>query len=253
MQNESAWEASKFSLDARGSWRANRSAVPVTSRLITDRVAKAYSELIAKHARGRLADIGCGDAPLYGMYRNLVDDVVCIDWEASRHEARHVDEFIDLNSDFDIGSGCFDTIVATDVLEHLCEPDYFFNACARALRPSGKLIIGVPFMYWIHEAPHDYHRYTRYSLEYMLQKVELTGLSVEPYGGAPEIVSDIVTKGLGGMVRPLATVVYHVFNAFLAFGPVQRLSEKSSAVMPLGYAVVAQKQGVASNEREREH
>lgn len=240
MKNESAWSESKYARNRKGEWRANGDVVPVTSRLITNRVAEAYSRLIAEHARGRLADIGCGDAPLYGMYRPFVDDVFCVDWENSPHQAQHIDAYVDLNSAFDIGEGAFDTVIATDVIEHLCEPGYFFSACARALRPGGKMLVGAPFMYWIHEAPHDYHRYTRYSLEYMLHKAGLRCVSLEAYGGAPEVLSDILTKGLGAF-RPMATISYHLLNGLLAFGPVRRMSAKSGAVMPLGYALVAEK------------
>ena len=240
MKNESAWTESKYARNRKGEWKANNAVVPVTSRLITNRTAQAYGRLIVQHARGRLADIGCGEAPLYGMYRPFVDDVFCVDWEDSLHKALHVDAYVDLNAAFDIGEGAFDTIVATDVIEHLCEPGYFFSACARALKPGGKMLLGVPFMYWIHEAPHDYHRYTRYCLEYMVHKAGLKCISLEAYGGTPEVLSDILTKGAGAF-RPMATVSYHLLNWLLAFGPVKRISARSCAVMPLGYTLVAEK------------
>ena len=240
MRNENAWAVSKYAPDGKGRWRANGAEVPVTSRLITNRVAEVYAQMIGLHARGQLADISCGNAPLYEMYRPLVDDIVCIDWEATRHTSVYVDKFVDLNSTFDIGEKSFDTIIATDVIEHLCEPHQFFSACASALRPKGKLLIGVPFLYWIHEAPHDYHRYTRHGLEYMLHKAGLKCVSLEPYGGGPEVLSDILTKGLGGF-RPAATAAHHLLSWVLACPPVKRMSSKSSEAMPLGYVVVAEK------------
>lgn len=244
MQNEATWEATKFLPDSNGGWKSNPSAVPVTSRLITNRVARAYSAMIEKYAKGRLVDIGCGAAPLYEMYRPYIRDVTCVDWETSRHSSSYVDKFVDLNTPFDLGESEYDTILATDVIEHLREPRLFISSCARALRPNGSLLIGAPFMYWIHEAPHDYHRYTRYGLEYMIEEAGLQCLSLEAYGGAPEVLSDILTKGLG-VWRPLAAISYHVTNWLLTTPPVKRMSDKSKEAMPLGYTLVAQKPGEA--------
>lgn len=32
------------------------------------------------------------------------------------------------------------------------------------------MVLQVPFMWWVHEAPYDYYRYTRFGLIYMLEK-----------------------------------------------------------------------------------
>src|SRR5688572_15710146 len=165
MRNEAQWKQTKFARDGRGRWRANRSEVPITSRLVADLAAAAYAEAIETHASGRLADLGCGMVPLYGVYRGKVVDIVCIDWPRSPHGSTHVDHFADLNAPLDLDPASFDTVIATDVIEHLHAPQALFASAARVLKRGGKLIIGVPFLYWIHEAPHDYFRCTRFSLE----------------------------------------------------------------------------------------
>jgi len=63
-----------------------------------------------------------------------------------------------------------DTVTLFQVLEHIAEPQQLLDEVYRILKPGGRLIITVPFMWHIHEAPHDYYRYTRYGLEYMLRK-----------------------------------------------------------------------------------
>lgn len=74
-------------------------------------------------------------------------------------------------------------MVAFHVIEHLPEPREFLAECYRLLRPGGALFITVPFMWEVHEAPHDYYRFTRYGLDFLLEQAgfvdrdirELTG------------------------------------------------------------------------------
>ena len=86
MKNPDRWVAGKFEL-ARDGWRASRDSALVSagSRLYVELLARALSDAISTHAHGRLADLGCGDAPLYGMYKDRASEVVCVDWSQSRH------------------------------------------------------------------------------------------------------------------------------------------------------------------------
>ena len=240
MRNVEAWVQSKFERDANGRWRASRREVPVTSRLMVDLVAAAYADAIATHATGRLADLGCGKAPLYGMYRDKASAVVCVDWPGSLHGALHVDTFADLNAPLALDADSYDTIIATDVIEHLHTPEALFASAARALKSGGKLIVGVPFLYWVHEAPHDFHRYTRFALEKLTTDASLTVVSLAPFAGAPEVIADLTTKTLSGR-RGLARIAYATTRALLSLGAVKKLSARTSETMPMGYILVAQK------------
>ena len=240
MRNEAAWKETKFTRDRRGRWRASRANIPITSRLVGDLAASAYARAIETHARGRLADLGCGTVPLYGMYKSRVTDVTCIDWGNSLHDSEHIDMLADLNARLDIAPESFDTVIASDVIEHLSAPQIFFDSTARILKSGGKLIIGVPFLYWIHEAPHDYFRYTRFGLEKLARDAGLTIVSLVSYGGSPEVLSDIATKSVGRR-SGLAWPVYWLTRAMLALPPVKFLSSRTRESMPMGYVLVAEK------------
>jgi SAM-dependent methyltransferase len=144
-------------------------------RFIADITAQWYERAIRAQARGRLLDLGCGDVPLYGVYRDLVQEHICINWANSLHPSIHLDFAVDLGGKLPFEDGSFDTILVTDVLEHLAEPAGAMCETAGILRLGGKLIIGVRFFYWIHEEPHDYHWYTEFALQRMCQ---LSGLSI---------------------------------------------------------------------------
>jgi len=69
----------------------------------------------------------------------------------------------------DFGGRTFDVIVLSEVLEHVRAPHLAVENIRAALRDGGRLILTVPFLFPIHERPHDYYRYTRYGLEYLLR------------------------------------------------------------------------------------
>jgi hypothetical protein len=96
MRNPERWLPSKYVLRA-GRLRAtrNRSELGVGSRLIADLVAARYDEYLPRFAKGRLVDLGCGKAPLFGSYRNLVSGSP-VDWPQSAHLGLHVDAEVDL-------------------------------------------------------------------------------------------------------------------------------------------------------------
>ncbi len=51
----------------------------------------------------------------------------------------------DLNDDFSLGrEGTFDTIVASEIIEHLENPRHFARQCYRLLRDGGKVVLSTP-------------------------------------------------------------------------------------------------------------
>ena len=57
-----------------------------------------------------------------------------------------------------------------DVLEHLPNPDRCLSELHRVIKPGGSLTIQVPFLYPLHDAPLDFHRWTRFGLSNAAQR-----------------------------------------------------------------------------------
>ena len=57
------------------------------------------------------------------------------------------------------------------MLEHVFDPDDFLKEINRVMKPGGKLLITVPFVWDEHEQPYDYARYSSFGLEYLLKKI----------------------------------------------------------------------------------
>lgn len=252
MRNEDAWRPTKF-VRVNGRYRASRDPKHVApgSRLITDRLALAYEQALLAHARGALLDLGCGQVPLYAIYQPLTTEVVCIDW-AERGAVAHLDYAADLNQPIPLSDARFDTVLATDVLEHIARPAHLFGEITRLLREGGKLIAGVPFLYWIHEEPHDYYRYTEFALQKLCEDNGLVALETEPYGGGPEVAIDTLLKlsahgrfGASLLGRWATEGISVVAQVALRTRLVRRLSRATARTLPLGYCLVATKRGHA--------
>lgn len=243
MKNPEAWVETKFIQTEQGlSPSSDVSKVSRGSRFIAHILARVYEPLIANHATGDLLDAGCGYAPLYGVYKDKVRSVTLLDWPDSRHQNELVDLHCDLNGRWDsVGDDLFSTILATDVIEHIQDPLLFFKEAARVLQPGGKILIGAPFMYWIHEEPHDYFRYTEFSLRKFCKESGLVVNHLQPYGGAIEVLCDVSAKLIASKFAAFSNIHFALSKAFYESSLGERLRKSTSHKFPLGYILIAEK------------
>ena len=250
MKVPSGWTESKFvAHPGTGVLRGSRNPyeVCIGSRLVTDRVGAFFTRSIPNHAHGRLLDLGCGRAPLLGYYASFVETVTLVDWGNSFHVNPMLDLVADLNRPLNLTSDSFDTVILSDVLEHIAEPHELMREISRVLRSDGGvLLLSVPFFYPIHEEPFDFQRYTNYALTRMCTNAGLVVIDISPIGGLPEILVDITSKishQLPFAGRSIAALVQAAGSWVLKRRIVRSASERSSARFPLGYSLVAVKTG----------
>ncbi|MHB2025444.1 MAG: class I SAM-dependent methyltransferase [Elusimicrobiota bacterium] len=144
----------------------------------------AIKHILNKHAetlayKGRVVDLGCGEAPYKDAILKVADEYIGVDWANTMHNQKNVDVFADLTKRLPFDDNYADTVISFEVLEHLPEPDFFLSECNRILRPQGRLFLLAPFLWQEHEAPHDYFRYTQYGLKYLLEKNGFSQIAIE--------------------------------------------------------------------------
>lgn len=61
----------------------------------------------------------------------------------------------------------YDFVIIPEVLEHLHSPKSAIDVIYKCLNSNGKIIATVPFVFPIHDAPHDYYRYTIFGIKEM--------------------------------------------------------------------------------------
>ena len=246
MKSKEIWKPSKYIYHKNKLIASrDRKEVGVGSRLIADLVANAYEENLKKHAKGQLLDLGCGHVPLYAAYKNYITKNICVDWENTAHKNVYLDFVCDITKPLPFSDEEFDTIILSDVLEHIAEPELLLKELARILSPGGKVLINVPFYYWLHEQPHDYYRYTEFALKRFINQVNLKLIYLNPIGGAPEVLADIVSKNflnLRIIGRPLAIFTQWIAMMFIKTKFGARQSTKTASSFPFGYFLIAEKE-----------
>ncbi len=92
--------------------------------------------------------------------------------------------------------GVFAAAINVVTLEHLCEPARALAEIARTLEPGGRLLLAAPHEWEVHQAPHDYFRYTRHGLQYLLEKAGFEAIEIHAAGGYFRLVARRLLNGL---------------------------------------------------------
>ncbi len=106
-----------------------------------------------------------------------------------------LDVLADLTS-LPFASNRFDACINIVTLEHVREPACAVAELARILKPGGRVLIIVPHEWEVHQAPHDYYRYTRYGMRYLLDKAGFHAVHIYPVGGYFRLLSRRLLNGL---------------------------------------------------------
>ena len=90
----------------------------------------------------------------------------------------------------------FDASINIVTLEHVREPACALREIARTLKPGGRLLLIVPHEWEVHQAPHDYFRYTRHGVAYLLDKAGFNDCRILAAGGYFRLCSRRLLNGL---------------------------------------------------------
>lgn len=135
---------------------------------------------------GKLLDIGCGKMPYrnYILENSKVKNYIGLDIE----NALEYDKFIKPDFVWDgkmmpFENECFDCAFGTEVLEHCPEPESVLKEVYRVLKKDGVFFFTVPFLWNLHEVPHDEYRYTPFSLQRHLKNAGFKDIEIKALGG----------------------------------------------------------------------
>lgn len=146
------------------------------------RISDKFIELNKQYYKGTLVDLGCGESPYESYFLQYSDKYIGVDWENTSHNSKAT-ILSDLNNSINLDNNSADTIVSFSVMEHLYNPQQFLNESFRILKKDSHIILQVPWQWHIHEAPHDYFRYTPFGLEYMLKKSGFKEIKISAQSG----------------------------------------------------------------------
>lgn len=155
--------------------------VYVAKKYIADALRRALPRL-----SGTVLDIGCGEMP----YRDLIlsapsraERYVGLDLEGGEYAMRRSPDVFWNGREIPLGPASVDCALAIEVLEHCPEPGSVLAEAFRVLRPGGLFFFTVPFLWPLHDVPHDEYRYTPFALERLLRTAGFDDISVAAQGG----------------------------------------------------------------------
>ncbi|MBX3048312.1 MAG: methyltransferase domain-containing protein [Anaerolineales bacterium] len=76
----------------------------------------------------------------------------------------------------------FDVVLCAEVLEHVIAPPAVLHQTWRILKPGGRLIVTVPFLFRQHADPSDYGRYTEWYWRAHLERLGFENIQIEKQG-----------------------------------------------------------------------
>lgn len=144
---------------------------------------------IAPSLSGRLLDFGCGSKPYKSLFTKVSEYIgVDIENEGHDHETEDVDFYYD-GVTLPFEQEMFDSILCSEVLEHVPDIDTTLSELNRVLVLGGKLLITVPFVWPEHELPFDFRRFTVNGLS---QKVKDHGFEIRKVNTSGTFIEVIV-------------------------------------------------------------
>jgi len=178
-----------------GNGRAPNSYPP--RRLFREHIADyAIRDALLRHAeafRGRLLDVGCGDRRYEPVFRQRVSSWTALDWPVSFDGRGGRPDIVADALRLPITDASFDTVLCTQVLEHVPEPQRLLAEAFRVLRPGGQLVLTAPQYNALHEEPRDFFRYTCYGLDHLAAGCGFTHRTLMPIGGFLSLFAFITT------------------------------------------------------------
>ena len=142
----------------------------------------------------RLLDLGCGTRPYAALYTDPRRITTTADIE-TRVTAISV---ISSASALPFAAESFDTVLLSEVIEHVEDEHLVISEIMRVLKPGGTLLITWPFNYAMHEQPHDYRRPTEFGMAALLRRHGLQPFEIMRRGDIVGLLSTLLGQLVNG-------------------------------------------------------
>ena len=133
-----------------------------------------------------LLDIGCGKMPYkeYILENSNVKRYIGLDIESAlKYDSIIKPDYTWNGISMPFENNSFECAFGTEVLEHCPDPEIILKETYRVLKREGLFFFTVPFLWNLHEVPHDEYRYTPFSLKRHLENSGFKDIEIEALGG----------------------------------------------------------------------
>jgi len=203
-------------------------------------------QAIEDHAKGDVFDIGCGNKPYESLFRNKGKYTGCDIVQSSENKV----DIICTVDNIPLDANQFDTVISTQVLEHVVDHDKMLAEAYRLLKWGGKIILTAPMVWEHHEVPHDFFRFTRFGLIHIFEKAGFRIIQVKANGGKWALIGQMLqnvivssTSSKKNIFRKFLKIVHkYIFKYIIniAFAGLEKI-DKDVDFITLNFLVVAEK------------
>jgi SAM-dependent methyltransferase len=207
--------------------------------------ALMYEELYRIEWAGRIFDFGGGACSHY--FSELTSKIAVGGYESANVDPLMMPTYLTGSSGIlPFDDAVFDMVMSLNTLEYVLDVEGVMRELVRVLRPGGRIVLGVPFLFRVHGAD-DYHRQTANWWTLAMGRLGLDGVTIYP------LAWDFLTAGLsvtasGGPLKTLRRLLVPLYGlAYAAMrspGSGERYSDEvGSAVsnVALGYLITGRK------------
>lgn len=184
--------------------------------LIKKKIKKKLKDIF-EDKQDLVLDLGCGKKPYYHKF--IKGRLICSDIKKSE-----TTNLVCNSHSIPFKKEKFDKVLCINSFYYFSNPFIAINEIHRILKKDGKLILILPFIYPIHDAPTDKYRFTEYGIRNLLKdkfKIE----KIKTMGGIfnlPAVVLHSLIKGipllspkyLKSIVKIITTIVLYPFYLF---------------------------------------
>jgi SAM-dependent methyltransferase len=163
---------------------------------------------------GTLLDIGCGYMPYKPLVLappSRVTRYIGMDFQNGEYQPP------DLEWDgrvIPLEAASVDCAMATEVFEHCPEPEALMREAKRVLKPGGLLFFTVPFLWPLHDVPHDEYRFTPFAMRRHLSNAGFEDIRLQAQGGWDASLAQMI--GLWVRRRPMGRRMRQVLSRLAA-------------------------------------
>lgn len=193
---------------------------------------------------GKLLDVGCGTKPYQDFFD--VSEYVGLDIEREGSQERSCADYLYNGDEFPFQDDKFNSVLCNQVLEHVFNPANFLSEIYRVMKPEGKLLLTVPFVWDEHEQPFDYARYSTYGLKALLEASGFEVIEHKKLGADVTVIFQLINAYIYKVSRPLpwllrVPLIIPVFAVVNIFGVLCKCLLPSNPDLFLDHIVLAEK------------
>lgn len=147
-------------------------------------------KVVSHYIKGKVLDLGAGDFNRYGHLFNC-DEYLKMDIRSGPNV-----DIVGSADNIPFPDQHFDSIISTQVFEHLPNFEKAAKEVSRVLKSGGYFLLTVPQWSELHEEPHDYWRFTNFGLIELLKMNGLSLIVLDRRGGFFTMNSQITIRYL---------------------------------------------------------